>query len=270
MDWQAILSNIVNACVSVAWRLLLALLVLVIGKIIINFVLKKFNTGKSAQKMDPMLHTFLSSFLKIGMYAVLAIAIVGILGIETASIITVLGTIGAAIALALQGSLSNVAAGVMLLIFRPFHVGDFIEVCGQAGIVTEVGFFYTVLTTGDKRIVTVPNSSLTNTVIVDYSTSAQRRVDLTFSVEYGSDVETAKAVIMKQVEACDKILKDPAPFIRMTEMGSHALNITLRVFCNNADYWDVKFDLTEGVNKAFAENNIVVPFEQLDVHIKKD
>lgn len=270
MDWEVILDNVVSTCIAVAWKILLALLVLVVGKIIISAVLKGFKKSKTAGKMDPMLFTFLYSFIKVGMYCVLLIAIVGILGIATASIITVLGTVGAAIALAMQGSLSNVAAGVMLLIFRPFHVGDYIEVAGKAGTVTEVGFFYTVLTTVDNCIVTVPNSSLTNTVITDYSTADTRRVDLNFSVAYGSDVEAVKALVLEQVAKTENILADPAAFIRLTELGESALVITLRVWCNNADYWGVKFDLTEGVSKHLADNGYVAPFNQLDVHVKND
>lgn len=270
MDWNAIWTSVVSFCVNLAWKILLALLVLLIGNLLIKFVLKKIKTGKMSAKIDPTALTFIGSFLKIGMYAVLLICIVGILGVETASVITVLATCGAALALALQGSLSNMAGGLMLLIFRPFRVGDFLDACGNSGVVIEVGIFYTVLQTGDNRHVTIPNGSLLNTVMVNYSKEKNRRVDIELDVAYGTDVEAAKDIVMSLVNKHEKILTDPAPFIRMTDMADSSLKITLRVWVESANYWDVKFDLTENINKAFAEHHIAVPFPQMDVHIKND
>ena len=270
IDWNSVGTSIVNFCVDLAWKLVLALLVWLVGTLIIRFVIKKIGAGKMGQKMDATALTFLKSFLKIGLNAVLIVAIVGILGVETASIITVLATCGAALALALQGSLSNMAGGLMLLIFRPFRVGDFLEACGNSGTVIEVGIFYTVVRTGDNRHVTIPNGSLLNSVMVNYSKEQNRRVDMEFDVAYGTDVENAKAVIMALVDKHEKALKDPAPFLRMTAMGESSLKITLRVWCDSADYWDVKLDLTEQINQAFKENNIEIPFPQMDVHVKHD
>lgn len=270
IDWNAVGTTLVNFCVDFAWKILLSLLVWLVGSIVIRFIIKKIETGKASQKMDPTALTFLKSFLKIGLNAVLIIAIVGILGVETASVVTVLATCGAALALALQGSLSNMAGGLMLLIFRPFRVGDFLEACGNSGTVIEVGIFYTVIRTGDHRHVTIPNGSLLNSVMVNYSKEQNRRVDMEFDVAYGTDVESAKALIMSLVEKHEKALKDPAPFLRMTAMGESSLKITLRVWCDAADYWTIKLDLTEQVNQAFKENNIEIPFPQMDVHVKHD
>lgn len=263
-----LLSDFARMCMDLAWRLVAALVVFLIGHIIIRFVVKKFRTGKLANKMEPMLHSFLGSVLKIGAYALLAVAVVAILGIETASIITVLASAGAAIALGLQGSLSHLAGGVILLIFRPFKLGDFVEVCGQSGTVTEVGIFYTELTTGDNRVCVIPNGTLIGSSMVNYSVKDTRRVDLVLDVAYGTDVETAKQIVLDEVAKVDAILKDPAPFIRMTEMAGSSLKITLRVWCMSTDYWNVKFDLTESINKTFAEKNIEIPYQQLDVHLK--
>ncbi len=270
MNWENIGPTIVSFCVDLAWKIVLSLLIWLIGSLIIRFVVKKISTGKMSQKMDPTAFTFMRSFIKIGLNVVLIVAIVGVLGVETASIITVLATGGAALALALQGSLSNMAGGLMLLIFRPFRVGDFLEACGNSGTVIEVGIFYTVVRTGDNRHVTIPNGSLLNAVMINYSKEKTRRVDMEFDVAYGTDVEATKAVIMGLVDKHEKALKDPAPFLRMTEMADSSLKITLRVWCDAADYWDVKLDLTEQVNKAFKENNIHVPFPQMDVHVKHD
>lgn len=270
MDWGQIGTTILNFCLSFAWKIILSLLVLLLGNLLIKFILKKIATGKASQKMDPTALTFICSFLKIGLYAVLGISIVGILGVETASVITVLATAGAALALALQGSLSNMAGGLMLLIFRPFRVGDFLEACGNSGTVIEVGIFYTVLKTGDNRHVTIPNGSLLNSVMINYSKEQNRRVDIELDVAYGTDVEAAKDLVMSIINQHEKVLTDPAPFIRMTDMADSSLKITLRVWTDSADYWAVKFDLTESINKAFAENNISIPFPQMDVHIKND
>ena len=270
MDWNQIWESVLNFCLDLAWKIVLSLLVLLIGNLLIKFILKKLTTGKATKKMDPTALTFINSFLKIGLYAVLLVCIVGILGVETASVVTVLATCGAALALALQGSLSNMAGGLMLLIFRPFRVGDFLEACGNSGTVIEVGIFYTVVRTGDNRHVTIPNGSLLNSVMINYSKEKNRRVDIELNVAYGTDVEKAKDIVMALVNKHEKVLKDPAPFIRMTQMADSSLKITLRVWTDSADFWDVKFDLTEGINKAFTENGISIPFPQMDVHIKND
>lgn len=270
MDWNQIWESLVSFCMDIAWKILLSLLVLLVGNLVIRFILKKVKTSKAAQKMDPTALTFINSFLKIGLYAVLVVCIVGILGVQTASIITVLATCGAALALALQGSLSNMAGGLMLLIFRPFRVGDFLEVGSDSGTVIEVGIFYTNLCTGDNRHITIPNGTLLNSVMINYSKEKNRRVDIELSVAYGTDVEKAQDIIMGIVNKHDKILKDPAPFLRMTSMAESSLKITLRVWTDGNDFWDVKFDLTENINKAFTENNISIPYPQMDVHIKND
>ena len=270
MSWNEIWERIVGFCVDAAWKILVSLLVLAVGTVIIRIVMKKFGTGKMGERLDPTALTFMRSFLRIGLYAVLVITIVAILGVETASIITVLATCGAALALALQGSLSNLAGGLMLLIFRPFRVGDFLEACDQSGTVTEVGIFYTTMRTGDNRHITIPNGSLLNSVMINYSREKNRRVDVELEVAYGTDVEQVKEIIMAEVNKHEKVLTDPAPFLRLTSLGDSALVITLRVWCKSEDFWDVKLDLTESTHKALEDNNIEIPYPQMDVHIKND
>lgn len=270
INWSQVGTDLVNFCVGIAWKLLLSLVVLVIGNILIRFALKRFAGGRVAKKMDPTALTFIKSFLKIGLYIVLLISIVGILGVEMASIITVLATCGAALALALQGSLSNLAGGLMLLIFRPFRAGDYIEASGEGGTVVELGIFYTVLLTPNNQQVTIPNGSLISSVIVNYSKEKTRRVVIDMNVAYGTNVEATKELIMGLATSHKKVLNDPAPFIRLTEMADKSLKITLRVWCDTADYWDVNFDLTEAINKAFVENNISVAVPKMDVRVKND
>ncbi len=270
MNIEEILTNLVNACVDLAWRLIGALLVLLVGNLIIRFVLKHLKNGKAANKMDPMLHTFIYSVTKIGAYLVLAVIIVAILGIETASIVTVIASAGAAIALGLQGSLSHLAGGVMLLIFRPFRIDDFIDVCGYSGTVSEVGIFYTELTTVDNCVCRIPNGTLIGSSILNYSVKDTRRVDLAFDLAPGTDIQAAKNVVLKVVEQNQQVLTDPAVFLRMTEVNPASRKITLRVWTKSENYWDVKFDLTEALNTAFAENGVCLPRPQMDVHVKND
>lgn len=270
MNWEQIRTDAINFCVDIAWKLLLAVLVLVLGNLIIRLIISRFGKSRLSRRMDPTALTFIRSFIKIGLYVILLITIVGILGVEMASIITVLATCGAALALALQGSLSNLAGGLMLLIFRPFRTDDYIEVSDVGGTVIELGIFYTVLRTPDNRQITIPNGSLLSSVIVNYSREATRRVEVEMHVDFDADVEAVKAAVMEIAKSHDKVLADPAPFIRMTEMTDRSLKIILRVWCNTQDFWGVKFDLTEGINRTFADMNITVAVPKMDVRIKND
>lgn len=268
MDWKAILETLINACISIAWRLLAALLILIVGRIIIKFIIKKIKNGKKAKDLDPTVQKFLFNFTKFGLNAILAICIVATLGVEMASVITLLASAGAAIALAVKGAFSNLVGGIMLLIFKPISVNDFIEVGGKSGTVEEVGIFYTQLKTGDNLTVSVPNAIMTDSVIVNYSRKDLRRLDIALDVAYGSDIEKVKAVVSKVLDAHENALKDPAPFIRMTAMKDSSLEVTVRVWCAKGDYGVLKSDLLEALDKEFAAENIEVPFPQLDVHTK--
>lgn len=269
MDFEQILTSFVNGCVDLAWRIVAALVVFLIGNLIIRFVVKNLKSGKWASRIEPMVRSFVTSLCKIGLYLVLCVIVVSILGIETASIIAVLASAGAAIALGLQGSLSHLAGGVMLIIFRPFKIGDYIDVCGLSGTVSEVGIFYTELTTVDNRVCEIPNGSLIGSSVVNYSVKDTRRVDCEFNLALGQDVEAIKEVLLGVVAKEKAVLSDPAAFVRMTELAG-SLKLTVRVWVNSADYWDVKFNLTEAVNVAFGENGIKAPHQQVDVHVKND
>lgn len=260
----------VAGCVNLAWRLVVSLVLVLVGILIIRLLVKLINNKKLVSKVDPLVHTFLISAVRILCWAIILISVVSVLGVETASVVTVVASAGAALALALQGALSNLAGGIMLLIFRPFRVNDYIEVSGNGGTVTEVGIFYTVLIAPDKREITVPNGTMISAIIVNYSHEKLRRVDLTLDVAYGTDVERAKDIIRSVVTAHPGVKEDPPCFIRMTEMAESSLRITVRVFVTNADYWDVRFDLNEQIHKALTENGIQIPYQQMDVHIKND
>lgn len=260
---------IVNLATSLGVRLLEAAIVLFIGVKLINWVQKVIRTSTKLDKMDTSIRSFLRSMVTIGLYSLLFLSVASILGIPTTSFITILASCGVAVGLALQGALSNLAGGVMILLFKPFKVGDYIEASGEAGTVADITVVYTILKTPDNKVITIPNGSLTNAVIKNYSTESTRRVDLTFSTAYGCDIEKTKAVIEEVFKAHPLTLDDPAPMIRLSTHGDSALIFTARAWVNSADYWTVYFDLTEQVKKAFDANGIQIPFPQLDVHMGK-
>ncbi len=270
MDWNAIFTSFVNGCISIAWRLIVALLILVIGRFIVKFVVKRVrNNKRMAEKLDPTLHKFLCNLIKFSLYVLLAISIIGTLGVQMASVIAVLASAGAAVALAVKGAFSNLVGGIMLLIFRPISIDDFVEVGGKSGTVEDVGIFYTRLRTGDNLTVNVPNAVMVDSVTINYSRKDTRRLDLALDVAYGTDIEKAKSVISGVIAADEKALKDPAPFVRMTAMKDSSIEITVRVWCAKGDFGALKSDLLEALDKAFAAEKIEVPFPQIDVHTKK-
>lgn len=269
MDWNTFWTNVAMVCQDIAWRLLGAIFLLVVGKLVISFVIKRLKKGKLAQKADATVHGFVISFAKIAMYVVLAVSIIAVLGVPMASIITVLGSVGVAISLAVQGTLGNLASGIMLLVFKPFRDGDYIEVDSYGGTVTEIGVFYTTVITGDNRTVVIPNSTLTSSTLINYSKKDTRRLDIEIGVDYESDIELVKRTVLEVVGKHENIKKDPAPFIRLTNLGDSSLDMTLRVWCDANDYWSLKFDLLEEIVAVLAQKNINIPYPTLDVHLDK-
>ena len=272
--WDALLAwfspeNLIHLCISIAGKILACLLILVIGNLLIKLLLKFFPNGKKFDKMDRTVRVFLYHLIKIAFNILLIVSIVAIIGVPMASVITVIASAGAAIALALQGSLSNLAGGFMLLIFRPFKIDDYIETQGEGGTVIDVGFFYTTIRTPDNKHIMLPNGALTNSTVINYSREENRRVDLTFSISYKSDLEKATRLVNEIVAAHPLVLKNPEHFVRMTEMTDSMVKLTARAWCKNADYWTVKFDIGDGVKSAFAQNGIQIPYAQVDVHINQ-
>ena len=244
-----------------------AIVVFIIGVRCVTWVSKLIRKSPKLDKLDPSLRSFLASFSNIILYTVLVINVAMILGVPATSFITILASCGVAIGLALQGSLSNFAGGLMILFFKPFKVGDYIEASGESGTVVDISVVYTSLLTVDNKRITVPNGSLTNSVIKNYSSEKLRRVDLDFSVAYDSDDEKVKALIQQIIDTHPKALQDPAPFVRQTAQCDSALTYTARIWCESADYWTVYLDVLEGVKASFDKNGITIPFPQMDVHI---
>ncbi len=234
-----------------------------IAKIISKFV------GKALKKkdVDETLSKFLVSLVKVGLVAFVIISAAAQIGIQTASFVAVIGAVGLAIGFALQGSLSNLAAGVMLIIFKPIKVGDYINGGGAEGVVESVGIFVTTLVTLDNRVIYVTNATLTGGNIVNVTAKDTRRVDMVFGISYGDDIDKARSAINEVINANSKILKQPKTDILVSELGDSSVNFNVRPWVNTADYWDVYFNVTEQIKKKFDEQNISIPFPQRDVHM---
>jgi len=243
-----------------------ALIVFVLGKWIVN----KFTglVGKALIKssMDEMLVNFVRSLLKWTLLLVVIIAALGQLGIDTTSLIALLGAAGLAIGLALKDSLSNFAAGVMLLVFRPFRIGDFVSVAGVSGSVEKIHVFTTTILTSDNKENIIPNSAVYGGVITNYSARETRRVDMTFGIGYDDDIKKAKEVLMEIVSSHDKTLSDPEPLVAVSELADSSVNFTVRAWSKTEDYWVVYFDCLEQVKLAFDELEISIPYPQMDIH----
>ena len=269
IDFSKLIDTVMEMGASFGLKIIEAIIVLLVGLKMVKIVKKFLRKSPKLDKMDAGLRSFLGSAASILLYALIIITVAMILGVPVTSFITILASCGVAVGLALQGSLSNLAGGIMLLLFKPFKIGDYIEAAGEAGTVTEISVMYTEIITFDNKRITIPNGSLTNSVIENYSSEDTRRVDLTFNTSYANDVDTVKEVIMKVVENHPAILKTPEPFVRLSAHKDSSLEYAVRVWCKSADYWDVYFDLMEMVKKAFDENGVQIPYPQVDVHIDK-
>lgn len=267
MDWNVIINEILAAIGDIALKLVASLIVLTVGRLLIKWIVKLIMKSKFAKKTDETVMGVLINFINAGLYVLLTVSIIGILGVPMASVIAVIASAGVAIGLALQGALSNLAGGIMIMILRPFHLGNYVEIGDNAGTVKDVGIFYTVLNTPDNKVITVPNGTVMAEEIVNYSQNDTRRVDFVFTAAYGSDVEKVKSVLLDEATKHALVLSDPAPMSRLSEQGDSALHFVLRVWTKKDDYWTVKFDLMESITKRFETEGIDVPFNQLDVRI---
>ena len=261
------LKNLMPHLVSGGLRLLGALAIIVIGWYLIKFAEKLFRKGKLFGKMEATARSFLISTISFILKVILIMTAIATLGVNMTGIVTLLGSCGVAIGLALQGSLANFAGGILILLCHPFRVGDYIEVGDKSGTVKSISILYTVLTTVDNRDVVMPNGSLSNATVVNFSSEENRRVDLDFNVSANADVDRVKKILLLVADQNKMVLKDPAPFARMTDRDASSLIITLRAWTKKEDYWDVRFDLLEKVKLAFEKLDIEVPYPQMDVHM---
>ena len=258
---EAFISSLMELATAVGGKIILALVVLIVGSAIIKKAVKLVAKCKGLDKVEGTVRTFIMSFVRIGLYVILVISIIGILGVPMASVVAVLASAGVAVGLALQGALSNLAGGIMLMIFRPFRQGDYIEAAGVDGVVQEVTLFYTVLLSLDNKRITVPNGSLMNSNVVDYSAEELRRVDLSFSCAKGEAPARVQEIMLGVMQKHEKVLQEGAnaPFARLSGGTNDSMQFTVRAWCANADYWDVFFDLTQGITEALGAAGVQAP-----------
>jgi small conductance mechanosensitive channel len=257
----------VEMVINYAPQLALALVTLLVGLWVISAVIKGTNKAFAHAGMEPTLQKFLQSLMNVGLKALLIVSVASMVGIETTSFIALLGAAGLAIGLALQGSLANFAGGVLILILRPYKVGDFIDSSGGMGTVREIGIFHTIMTTGDNKTIIIPNGPMSNSPITNFSTQATRRVDIVFGIGYDDDLRKAKATLAGLIDADERIHKDPAPMIVISALGESSVDITTRSWVDAANYWPVFFALTENTKLAFDAAGISIPYPQSEVHI---
>ena len=249
------------------WRILVALLIWLVGKWIARRISVFSKRLMERSRVDATLIHFFGNIIYIVLLVVVGIAAMDHLGIQTTSVLAIFGAAGLAVGLAMKDSLSNFASGVMLIIFRPFRVDDFIEAAGTAGVVETIGIFATQLRTGDNREIIVPNSQIYQSQIVNYSAKPTRRIDLVFGIGYSDDIKLAKSLIEQAIQADERILKEPAHSIALGELGESSVDINVRPWVNSGDYWPVRADLLENVKQAFDANGISIPFPQRDLHV---
>ena len=274
MDWKQIWETVQNWLTNTGIKVLVSIVLLIVSFALINWLSKKIEKrGKKLEetkKVDKTLYRTLSYVVKIGLKVLILVALIAYLGINTSGITALIASLGVGIGLAVNGTLSNLAGGVLILITRPFRVDDFICACGYEGTVQDILICHTKLRTSDNKVVYLPNGKLSTSEIVNYTEKGTRRVDITFSVSYENDFEKAKTIIIETAQADPLIFTDPAPFVRMSAQTSSSVELGAKVWCKASDYWTVKANLLENVKKAFDANNIKIPFQQLDVHVKTD
>ncbi len=252
-------------------KLLGALIILIIGWIIIGRIRALLPHIFDRMKMDATVKPFLISTISIALKILVVVIALNVLSSQAiASLVALIGAAGLAIGLALQGTLTNLAGGVIILILRPFQVGDFITAAGHSGTVEAIHIFNTLLVTPDNKVINIPNGALSNTDVINFSIKETRRVDLTFGVSYDADIDSVKAILSRVIDAHDAVLRDPEPFVRLAEHGDSAVIFVVRVWTNKADYWTVHFDLQESVMKAFNDAGIGIPYPQMDIHLDKE
>lgn len=257
---------------NIGLRLIAAIIVFGVGFKIVNIIVKRMKNGggKNLSKIDPSAAGFIASFLSIALKTVILVSVIAILGVPMSSVVALVASAGVAVGLAVQGALSNFVGGLMLLFFKPFSVGDYVEVEGVGGTVRLITVIYTVLVTPDNKVITLPNGSLTNSIVTNYSAEKLRRVDVSISAGYECDMERVKAVMMDIAENCDMVLKDPKPMAIVMNYAESSIDYSLRVWCENSNYWNVRFYLLDRINSRFKEEDINIPYPQVDVHIKNE
>lgn len=272
--WSTIVNTVISWCLGTGIRVIISLVILIVSFRVINVLTRRMEKRfKKNDKFDKTISRVLTYVIKLGAKIIVVICLVGYLGIDTSGLTALVTSLGVCAGLAVNGALSNLAGGVLIIFTRPFKVDDYIEVDGSnniAGTVEDIHVVCTKLRTPDNKVIYVPNGALSNSNIINYSEKPTRRVDFTFSIAYENDYEKAKDIITEICASHSLVFSDPAPFVRMSEHGQSSINITARVWVKSEDYWTVKFDVLEAVKKSFDESGITIPYNQLDVHVKDE
>jgi small conductance mechanosensitive channel len=258
---------VVDYAVTYGGKILLAIATLIIGLWLIRKLSRVLRRTFEKQSFDKSLQTFLVSFVGITLKILLVISVISMVGVQMTSFIALLGAAGLAFGMALSGTLQNFAGGVMILVLKPFKVGDYIEAQGFAGSVKEIQIFHTILNTPDKKLIVIPNGGLSTGSLINYSAEPIRRVDWTFGIGYSDDIDKAKAIISQVITSDERALKDPEPFFGVISLGDSSVNIVARVWVEAANYWPLFFAMNEAVKKEFDKQGVSIPFPQRDVHI---
>lgn len=256
-------SNLIN----LGAKILVAVLIIFLGWLLAKFLCKIVIKGMKRKKADPSIFGFIKTIIKAGVYIIAIISALSSLGMNITSLIAALASAGVAIGLGLQGSISQLVSGIMIIINKPFKNGDFVEIKGISGTVSDIYIMYTVLHTVDNKKVIIPNSDITSSYIVNYSAEELRRCDIDIGIGYSDDISLAKSVIMGIAESCPKVIKSPEPFVCVVSHDSSAVTLQLRAWCNSSDYWDTYFYIQDNLKSTLKDNGISIPYNQVDVHI---
>ncbi len=263
---EEVIQQLIRLSVDAGKSILLAIVIFIVGRFLISIINRLFEQMLQRRKLDATIQTFLRSFINILLTILLIVSVVSALGVNTTSFAALLASAGVAVGMALSGNLQNLAGGLIILLFKPYKVGDYIDGPGVSGTVKEIQIFHTVLATPDNKVIYAPNGAMSSNSVTNYSLNDQRRVDWTIGVDYGSDIQKVRTAILGLIQQDKRILADSAPFIALGELADSSVEITVRVWVKSADYWDVFFDMNENVYNEFNRQGITFPFPQITVH----
>lgn len=266
VNLEQVIQQIITFCVDAGKSILLAAVIFIAGRFLISVVNRLVAQMMERRKIDATIQSFLRSFINILLTILLLISVVSALGVNTTSFAALLASAGVAVGMALSGNLQNLAGGLIILLFKPYKVGDYVDAQGVSGTVKEIQIFHTVLITPDNKIIYVPNGSLSSGSVTNYSLSQLRRVDWTVGVEYGTEIEKVRQTVLDLIKKDGRILTEPAPFIALSALADSSVNITIRVWVKNEDYWGVFFDMNQNIYEVFNREGISFPFPQVTVH----
>lgn len=269
IDYSQLMDKLLEGALVVGLKIVAALLIYYVGRWFVRRVMKLMDKVYEKKSVEKSLRSFLSGVVKVLLYVVIVLIIIQVLGINTTSLVAMIASAGLAIGMALSGTLQNFAGGVMILLLRPYRIGDYIDAQGEEGTVTKIGLFSTEIITVDNRVIYIPNSTISTSVIDNYSTSEMRRVDWTVNVEYGSDPDKVRKVLVDMLKSDSRVAADPAPVVFLVNLADSSVQFSARAWCKNSDYWGLKFDIQERIYVELPKSGVNFPFPQLDVNLKK-